>query len=100
MSKDESVAMAICQINLVNQEHTVTPLHWPEKLMTERNDLLEMESRLFRSGAREVVLHRSEGFARFILTEDSAELRVQEAPGLQPVRTLRYTCEGWFLYPK
>jgi hypothetical protein len=100
MSHDPAVATAICQINLFNQEHSVTPVNWPESLMIEGNDVLEMESRLFSSGAREIILHRQGGFARFILAEDTAELRIQEAPGLQPVRTLRYTCEGWFAYPK
>jgi len=47
-----------------------------------------------------VILHRHDGYARFLLVDDSADLRVQESPGPQPVRTLRYTLEGWFAYSK
>ena len=73
---------------------------WPEALLADGADLLDLEGRLFRSGAREVILRRHDGYARFLLADDSAELRVQDAPGPQPIRTLRYTFEGWFAYAK
>jgi hypothetical protein len=92
----ENVATAICQVNLENGEYHVEIHGWPEHLLTAGGDLLELEGRLFRSGSREVVLRRPDGFARFILADDSAELRAQDAPGWQPIRTLRYTLEGWF----
>ena len=99
MDQNSGVATAICQINLVNDEHHIEIRGWPENLLADGADLLELESLLFRSGSREVVLRRSDGFARFVLADDSAELRLQDAPGPQPVRTLRYTLEGWFPYP-
>jgi hypothetical protein len=95
---DTGVATAICQVNLVNQEYHVAVHGWPKALLADSADLLELESRLFRSGAREVILRRHDGYGRFLLAEDSAEFRVQEAPGPQPIRTLRYTLEGWFPY--
>ena len=94
MTPDAPVATAICQINLLNHEHAVIAKHWPATLLVEGADILEMESLLFRSGTREAILHRRDGFARFLLAEDSAEFRVQDAPGPQPIRTLRYTFEG------
>ena len=100
MSDDTGIATAICQINLTNQEYHVAVHGWPRTLLAEGADLLELEGRLFRAGAREVILHRQDGYARFLLADDSAELRVQDAPGPQPVRTLRYTLEGWFPYSK
>jgi hypothetical protein len=100
MEQIPGIATAICHINMVNQEHYVDIHGWPETLQAGGAELLELESQLFRSGAREVILRRSDGFARFILADDSAELRVQESPGPQPIRTLRYTLEGWFPYPE
>ncbi len=98
MSDETGIATAVCQINLTNQEYHVRVHGWPTTLLAEGADLLELEGRLFRAGAREVILHRQDGYARFLLADDSAELRVQDAPGQQPVRTLRYTLEGWFPY--
>ena len=92
------VATAICQINLLNHEYHVAVHGWPKELLADGADLLELEGLLFRSGAREVILHRHDGYGRFLLADDSAELRVQDAPGPQPVRTLRYMLEGWFSY--
>jgi hypothetical protein len=100
MSDPSQVAMAICQISLINNEHRVEVINWPRQLLAEGADLLEIEGLLFRSASREVILHRHDGYARFLLMDDSAELRVQESPGPQPVRTLRYTLEGWFAYSK
>ena len=97
---DAGAATAICQINLANQEYHVAVHGWPQALLADGADLLELEGRLFRSGAREVILHRQDGYARFLLADDSAELRVQYAPGPQPERTLRYVLEGWFPYSK
>lgn|SRR5690242_12862784 len=91
-----SVPTAVCRINLLNDEYHVEVRGWPEVLLADRSELLELEGRLFRSGAREVVLHRRESFARFLLVDDSAELLLQDAPGPQPVRTLRYVLEGLF----
>jgi hypothetical protein len=95
----DNVATAVCQVNLINNEYHVKVHGWPQPLLAEGADLLEMEGRLFLSGSREVLLHRHDGFARFLLADDSAELRVQDAPGPQPIRTLKYTLEGWFPYP-
>ena len=99
MLNDQPVATAVCRINLINHEHTVERHDWPPSLLTANDEFLEIESLLFRPGAREVVIHRRDGFARFLLTQDFAELLIQDAPGPQPVRTLRYTCEGWFPKP-
>jgi hypothetical protein len=96
----ENVATAICQVNLVNDEYHVDVHGWPEHLLDDGGDVLELEGRLFRSGSREVILHRRDGFARFVLADDSAELRAQDAPGWQPIRTLRYILEGWFPHVK
>jgi hypothetical protein len=96
MSNDAPVPTAVCRINLLNQEHTVTQHDWPSNLLAASDEILEMESLLFQPGPREVLIHRRDGYARFILTQDFAELLVQDAPGPTPVRTLRYTCEGWF----
>jgi hypothetical protein len=100
LNDDAGAPTAVCQINLANQEYHVTVHGWPQALLADGADLLELEGRLFRSGAREVILHRQQGYARFLLADDSAELRVQDAPGPQPVRTLRYVLEGWFPYSK
>lgn len=100
MSDTSDVATAICQINVHNNEYRVEVRGWPMELLSEGADLLETEGLLFRSGCREVILHRHDGYARFLLIDDSAELRVQETPGPQPVRTLRYALEGWFPYTK
>ena len=99
MSNDQSTPTAVCRINLLNHQHSVIPHDWPPALLAASDEVLEMESLLFRPGAREVVIHRRDGYARFILTQDIAELLLQDAPGPQPVRTLRYTCEGWFPKP-
>jgi hypothetical protein len=98
MEQKTEVGTAICQINQLNHEYHVEVHGWPRSLLAEGSDLLEMEGLLFRTGSAEVILRRHEGFARFILADDSAELRIQEAPGPQPIRTLRYTLEGWFPY--
>jgi hypothetical protein len=100
MSDTPSAAIAVCQIDLHNNEHRVEVCGWPRELLAEGADLLETEGLLFRSGSREVILHRHDGYARFLLADDSAELRVQESPGARPIRTLRYTLEGWFTYTK
>jgi len=100
MQQNPDIATAICQINLLNQEFHVEVHGWPGSLLAEGADLLELEGQLFRSAAAEVILRRHDGFARFLLADDSAELRVQDAPGPQPVRTLRYTLEGFFPYPE
>jgi hypothetical protein len=91
-----NVATAICQVNLSNGEYHVEVHDWPDDLLGSDGDLLDLDGLLFRSGSREVILRRPDGFARFILADDSAELRAQDAPGWQPIRTLRYTLEGWF----
>jgi hypothetical protein len=98
MEQNPDTAAAICQINALNHEYHVEVYGWPTTLLAEGSDLLELEGLLFRSGAREVILRRQDGYARFLLADDSAELRVQDAPGPQPIRTLRYTLEGWFPY--
>jgi hypothetical protein len=96
MEQNAGIATAICQINLVNQEYHVAVHGWPKTLLADGADLLELEGLLFRAGTREVILRRRDGFARFLLADDSAELRVQDAPGPQPIQTLRYILEGWF----
>lgn len=94
--QNAAVATATCQINLINDEYHVEVQGWPETLLAHGSDLLELEGRLFRSGAKEVILHRRDMFARFLMVDDVAELLVQDAPGPQPVRTLRYALEGLF----
>src|SRR5579872_3907372 len=78
-----AVATAVCQINLLNDEYHVEVRDWPATLLAHGGDLLELEGRLFRSGAKEVILHRRDMFARFLLVDDAAELLVQDVPGPQ-----------------
>jgi len=52
MSDPSQVALAICQINLSNNEHRIEVSGWPRQLLSEGADLLEIEGLLFRSASR------------------------------------------------
>jgi hypothetical protein len=93
-------ATAVCRINIVTGEH-VTEIHdWPAHFRSGDQNLLELEGHLFRSGAQIVVLNSQAGQARFRLVEDAAELVIQERPAFEPLRTLRYVCEGLVDQPR